>query len=87
MVESGYPDFVASSWQGLLSPAGTPADIVRRWHGIAGEVLQLPDVRHRFALAATEAVASRAPDEFAAFIAAEGRRWGALARRAGAVAE
>jgi tripartite-type tricarboxylate transporter receptor subunit TctC len=87
MVESGYPDFVASSWQGLLSPAGTPADIVRRWHRITGEVLQLPDVRHRFTLAATEVVVSRAPDEFAAFIAAEGRRWGALAQRAGAVAE
>src|SRR4051812_26231670 len=45
MVESGYPDFIASSWQGLLAPAGTPTDIVRRWHRVASEVLQLPDVR------------------------------------------
>jgi hypothetical protein len=52
------------------------------------EVLLLPDVQHRFALAATAAVASRSPDEFATLIAAaEGQRWGALALRAGAVAE
>ena len=37
--------------------------------------------------AATAAVASRSPDEFATLIAAEGQRWGALAQRAGAVAE
>ena len=87
MAEAGYPDFVASSWQGLLAPAGTPEDILRRWHGIITEALNLTDVRHRFALAATEAVASRQPGDFAALIAAEGRRWGAVARRAGAVAE
>ncbi|MDN3567649.1 tripartite tricarboxylate transporter substrate binding protein [Paeniroseomonas aquatica] len=87
MAESGYPAFVASSWQGLLAPAGTPAAILQRWHRLAEEVLRLPDVRHRFALAATAAVASPSPEDFATLIAGEGRRWGALAQRAGAVAE
>ena len=87
MVEAGYPAFTASSWQGLLAPAGTLPEILRRWHQAVVEVLLLPDVRHRFALAATAAVASRSPDEFATLIAAEGQRWGALAQRAGAVAE
>jgi tripartite-type tricarboxylate transporter receptor subunit TctC len=87
MVESGYAAFVASSWQGLLAPAGTPEPIIRRWHAVTEAVLRLPEVRRRFALAATEAVASAAPEAFAAFIASEGQRWGALARRAGATAE
>ena len=36
---------------------------------------------------ATAAVASPSPEDFATLIAGEGRRWGALAQRAGAVAE
>ena len=29
MIESGYPDFLAGSWFGVMAPAGTPADIVQ----------------------------------------------------------
>ena len=29
MIESGYPDFLAGSWFGVMAPAGTPPDIVR----------------------------------------------------------
>ena len=33
--EAGYPGFKALTWNGLVAPAGTPADVVSR---IAGEV-------------------------------------------------
>ncbi|MDO9706848.1 Bug family tripartite tricarboxylate transporter substrate binding protein [Paracraurococcus lichenis] len=87
MVESGYGDFVASSWQGMLAPTGTPAPILARWHGVLREVLRVPDLRRRFAQSATEAVSSDSPGDFAALIAREQARWGALVRRAGATAE
>ncbi|WP_431269508.1 Bug family tripartite tricarboxylate transporter substrate binding protein [Dankookia sp. P2] len=61
MAESGYADFIASSWQGMLLPAGAPATIVARWHAVLAQVLQLPEVTRRFAQAATEPVASASP--------------------------
>ena len=87
MVEAGYPDFVASSWQGMLLPTGAPPAIVARWHAVLGQVLQLTEVKRRFAQAATEPLASASPAEFAGFIAREQARWGALVQRSGATAE
>lgn len=87
MAESGYPDFVASSWQGMLLPAGAPAAIILRWHAVLAQVLRLPEVKRRFAQAATEPLASASPDEFAGFIAREQARWGALVQRAKATAD
>jgi tripartite-type tricarboxylate transporter receptor subunit TctC len=87
MAESGYRDFIASSWQGLLAPAGTPVELVQRWHTMVREVLRKEDVVRRFRASATEPMASRDPDEFAGYIAQEGQRWGALVRRSGAAAE
>ena len=87
MVESGYPDFVSGSWQGLLAPAGTPPAIVQRWHATTVEALAQPEVRRRDAASGVEVVTSRSPDEFAAFIGREAERWGAVARRAGATVD
>jgi tripartite-type tricarboxylate transporter receptor subunit TctC len=87
LAESGFPDFIASSWQGLLAPAGTPPEIIARWHAATQAAVARPDIQARFAASVTLAVASAAPADFAAHIAREGERWGALARRAGAVAE
>ena len=87
MAESGYPDFVASSWQGFVVPTGTPAAIVARWHAVLGTVLRLPEVARRFATAATLPLASASPAESAAFIAREQERWSALVQRAGATAD
>ena len=28
MIESGFPDFIASSWTSIMAPTGTPKDIV-----------------------------------------------------------
>jgi len=87
MAESGWPDFITSSWQGIVVPAGVPAAIVARWHAVLGQALRLPEVGRRFAAAATEPVASASPAEFAALIAREQARWGAVVQRSGATAE
>ena len=87
MAGSGYPEFVASSWQGMLLPAGTPGAILARWHAVLAQVLRLPEVTRRFAQAATEPVASVSPAEFAGLIAREQARWGRLVQRAGISAD
>ncbi|WP_149538082.1 Bug family tripartite tricarboxylate transporter substrate binding protein [Siccirubricoccus phaeus] len=87
MAESGFPEFIASSWQGLLLPAAAPAEIAPRWHGILATLLARPEIRDRFATSATLALASASPAEFGAFIAREQQRWGALVHRAGITAE
>lgn len=83
MVESGYPDFVSGSWQGLLAPAGTPPAIVQRWHATTVATLAQPEVQRRYAASGVVPITSRSPEEFATFIGREAERWGAVARRAG----
>jgi tripartite-type tricarboxylate transporter receptor subunit TctC len=51
-------------WLGLLVPAGTPADVVRRLNAAAAKALALPAVQERFAPQGLE-VASGSPEEFA----------------------
>ena len=47
--ESGYPDFEVLSFFGVLAPAGTPPDIVQRVASDLAAVMELPEVRDRFA--------------------------------------
>jgi tripartite-type tricarboxylate transporter receptor subunit TctC len=51
-------------WLGLLVPAGTPGDLVRRLNAAAAKVLAQPAVQERFAPQGLE-VASGSPEEFA----------------------
>ena len=87
MEESGYPGFVSGSWQGLLAPAGTPREIVARLHAVTAEALRHPSIIRRYAGGGVEPVSSRSPEEFSAFMAAEAKRWGEVAQRAGAAAD
>ena len=84
MIESGFPDFVTSSWQGVFVPAGTPHAIVAKLHDALVKVLAMPEVKERFAAGGVTASSSKSPEEFAAFVAAENARWGKLVHDSGA---
>src|SRR6185369_8874504 len=71
MVESGYPDFISSSWQGIFVPAGTPDPIVRRLHAAFAKVLKEPEIRVRYDENSQRVALSRSPEEFARFVATE----------------
>jgi tripartite-type tricarboxylate transporter receptor subunit TctC len=72
--ECGYPDFDVSSWFGMVAPAGTPRDIVLRLNAEFVRILALPELRSTFASQGLES-AGGTPEQFAADIASELRRW------------
>jgi tripartite-type tricarboxylate transporter receptor subunit TctC len=80
MAESGFPDMVSGSWQGMFAPAGTPRPIVEKLHAAILATLASPDIMQRLADVGVTIATSRTPDDFAAFVAAEAIRWGNVAR-------
>ena len=47
--DSGYPDYVVTSWNGLSGPAGMPKDIVAKLNSETEAALKMPDVKKRMA--------------------------------------
>lgn len=62
MVESGYPDFVLTAWYGLVAPAGTPPEIVKRLNAEVVKILNNPEVKSQLLKEGQEASPST-PDE------------------------
>jgi tripartite-type tricarboxylate transporter receptor subunit TctC len=84
VAEAGkLPGFEASSWFGLLAPAGTPADIVNRLQQETAKALNLPAVKERL-LAQGAIPSGNSPAEFAALIDAEIKKWEAVVKASGA---
>ena len=54
VVESGWPGFVVTSWNGVAAPAGTPQEIITQLNHEITSVLKLPEVKERFQLLGME---------------------------------
>jgi tripartite-type tricarboxylate transporter receptor subunit TctC len=74
--------FKVSSWNALAAPAKTPAAIVQRLNAELQSVLSTPDLRRKLAYLDVEARGST-PEQLAALLADETRRWGEVIARAG----
>jgi tripartite-type tricarboxylate transporter receptor subunit TctC len=77
------PGFEASSWFGLLAPAGTPADIVARLQQETAKAMALPAVKERL-LAQGAIPGGNSPAEFAQQIDAEITKWAGVVKASGA---
>lgn len=82
--EAGVKNFEASSWFGIVAPAGTPADIIERLHREVVAALRKPMVADRIASSGARPVGN-SPAEFAAQIRAERAMWGETIRGANIV--
>jgi tripartite-type tricarboxylate transporter receptor subunit TctC len=82
MTEAGLPAVEGGPWFGLVAPAGTPRPVIEWLNREANKAFSAPDVRDRFIAQGVE-FALGSPDDFAAHIAADSRRWGEVVRRAG----
>jgi tripartite-type tricarboxylate transporter receptor subunit TctC len=84
--ELGYPGIEVALWYGLMAPAGTPRAIVDRLNAELARILNLPDIRERFA-AQGAAATPTTPEQFAQFMRREIARWEPVVKRAGVKAE
>jgi tripartite-type tricarboxylate transporter receptor subunit TctC len=75
--------FEASSWFGLLAPAGTPADVVLRVQQETAKALSTPAIKEKL-LAQGAIPGGNTPQEFASFIDAEIKKWAPVVNASGA---
>ncbi|HEV8689279.1 MAG TPA: tripartite tricarboxylate transporter substrate binding protein [Ideonella sp.] len=81
VAEQGYPGFEMTQWYGLMAPATLPQPAVDKLAAAAAKAMREKDALDRLANDAAIAVGST-PAEFAAFIAAEQKRWKPVIARA-----
>jgi tripartite-type tricarboxylate transporter receptor subunit TctC len=79
--QAGLPAYDASSWNGILVPAGTPRAIVDRLNTEIVRILKSPNVLERLAQDGADP-APTTPEEFAAFIKAEIAKWAKVVQAA-----
>jgi tripartite-type tricarboxylate transporter receptor subunit TctC len=82
VADAGYPGFDVTSWYGIAVRSGTPAEIVDRLYRETAGVLKLDDVKERFAGMGVEP-GGLTPQEFAALVRSETKKWGDIIERAG----
>jgi tripartite-type tricarboxylate transporter receptor subunit TctC len=82
MAEQGLAGYNASSWGGILAPAGTPRDVVMKLNAGFNQALAAPDVKKRLNDAGIE-ITGGTPQQFGDFIRAETVKWARVAQQAG----
>jgi tripartite-type tricarboxylate transporter receptor subunit TctC len=82
LVEQGYPEFEAISWQAVLAPAKTPPAIVERLARELVRIIKSDEVRTKM-LAQYFSAAGTAPAALAGLMASERERWAKVIKLAG----
>jgi tripartite-type tricarboxylate transporter receptor subunit TctC len=82
MAESGLADLQMITWNGLVAPAGTPDAIISRLNATINDGLKLPQIRDALQKFSSEPIGGT-PQEFAALVAAESKKWAEIVRIAG----
>jgi tripartite-type tricarboxylate transporter receptor subunit TctC len=86
IAQAGVPGFEVRNWYGVFVPAGTPKEIVTRLNSELVKILQLPDVKSKLLESGIEVLHST-PEQFAAYIQLETKRWAKVVKDSGARAE
>jgi tripartite-type tricarboxylate transporter receptor subunit TctC len=80
---AGLKGFEASSWFGLLAPAGTPVDIVNRIQQEVAKSLSTPAIKEKM-LSQGAIPSGNTPAQFAALIDSEHKKWAQVVKASGA---
>jgi tripartite-type tricarboxylate transporter receptor subunit TctC len=81
--DNGLANFEASSWFGILAPAGTPKDIVNKLQQEISKSLSSPAVKEKLISQGADPVGNT-PEQFAAHIQAETAKWAKVVKVSGA---
>jgi tripartite-type tricarboxylate transporter receptor subunit TctC len=80
--EAGLPALQATTWMGVLAPAGTPAAVINTLNETINEIIQSSVMQDSFAkFGATPRIGS--PQDFRRFLTEERRRWTQVITAAG----
>ncbi len=74
VAESGVPGFDTQEMQGIVGPAGLPRELLVKLNSEIVRILNLPDIKSRLTDLGAAPVAST-PEQFAAYLDAEIRKW------------
>jgi tripartite-type tricarboxylate transporter receptor subunit TctC len=82
LVELGMPEMEVPVWTALFAPARTPAPVVARLQREIARVVQLPDVKERFAALGVDSVGGTS-EALGRQVARDIEKWTAVAKAAG----
>jgi tripartite-type tricarboxylate transporter receptor subunit TctC len=83
IAEAGLPGYEATTWNGIVAPAGVPKHVVATLNAAINKTLATASLREKFAAIGAEPVIGT-PEQFAALVKSEYAKWGDVIRRAGA---
>ena len=81
--EAGVPGFEVAAWMGLVAPAGTPADVIKRLNVEVLKALQAKEVRDPLFNQGFDPTGN-SPEQFSEFIAGETAKWSRAVKASGA---
>ncbi len=79
--EAGVSGYEASSWTGVMAPAGVPASIVKKLHRDVADAVNSPSVREKILIDGAEPVGS-SPEEFGRMVRIEIEKWSKVIKTA-----
>ena len=86
-IAANYPGFEATTWHGIVGPAGLPAEIITAANRVFNTILNLAEIRETVQRVQAAEVVGGTPQEFAAFIRREYDKWTPVIRAGGIRAE
>jgi tripartite-type tricarboxylate transporter receptor subunit TctC len=84
--ELGFKGVEADLWYGMLAPAGTPAELIKKINADMVKALALPEVKNALTVQGME-IAPSSPDEMTALMRRDAQRWANVIKQAGIKAE
>jgi len=83
VAEQGLPGFETGSFQGVVGPAGIPRDVVGKLNTELTRILNLAEMKERFAKQGTE-VRTNTPEHFGQWLRNEQAKWAKVVKESGA---
>ncbi|MFN3449840.1 MAG: Bug family tripartite tricarboxylate transporter substrate binding protein, partial [Roseococcus sp.] len=81
--EQGFAAFTAVTWLMVIYPAGVPRELLTQTHAAIERTMRVPEMERRLLAIGAIPRYSASPEEAAAYMREEFRRWGEVVRRSG----
>ena len=83
VAEAGVPGYEATTWTGIVAPAGVPKAIITKLNAEINQATATQSLREKFALIGSES-AGGTPEQFGELIRKESAKWAEVVKRSGA---